>query len=93
VSSSSPYGTPTSNPFLPTQDRRCKEPTLLTCGGENGSWTAGGDCAGWMTFNGGGGSFQQRSSSKVHFGGGGVGGGSSSKRQIGVGGLGKVDQR
>jgi hypothetical protein len=31
--------------------RRRKEPSLLTCGEENGSQTAGGDSAGWRTFN------------------------------------------
>jgi hypothetical protein len=79
--SNSLLGAPISSPFLPTRSRRRKEPTLVTCGGENGSQTTGGS------------SFQRRSGSKVHSGGGGVGGGSSSKRRIGVGGLGEVDQR
>jgi hypothetical protein len=72
--------------------RRRKEPSLLTCGEENGSQTAGGDSAGWRTFNSAGGSFRWRYGSKVCSGGGGVGGGSSSKRRIGALGLGVADQ-
>jgi hypothetical protein len=70
-------GAPISNPFLPTRSRRCKEPTLLTCGGENGSQMVGGDGTVQPDFNGGGSSFRWCSGSKVRSGGCGEGGGSS----------------
>jgi hypothetical protein len=51
------YGAPKSNPFLPTRSRQRKGRILLTCGGENGSQRAGGDGVVRPDFNSGESSF------------------------------------